>query len=79
MCCEAKTSNGKTKAGAQKAAKCVDAPNGKIVRHACYVSPFAPDACSNDATNDCTTLVVQETREHPEQRRSPRRRRAPRA
>ncbi len=65
MCCEAKTSNGKTKAGAQKAAKCVDAPNGKIVRHACYVSPFAPDACSFDAANDCTSLVVQETQNIP--------------
>jgi pimeloyl-ACP methyl ester carboxylesterase len=61
MCCEAKTSNGKTKAAAEKASKCVDAPNGKIVRHACYVSPFAPDACSNNATNDCASLVVQET------------------
>ena len=65
MCCEAKTSNGKTKAGAQKVSKCVDAPNGKIVRHACYVSPFAPDSCSNNATNDCTSLVVQETENIP--------------
>ena len=61
MCCEAKLASGKTKAKAQKVAKCVDAANGQIVRHACYASPFAPDACSFDATNACATLVVQET------------------
>jgi pimeloyl-ACP methyl ester carboxylesterase len=65
MCCEAKTSSGRTKAIAERVANCVDAPNGKIVRHACYVSPFASDACSNNATNDCTTLVVQETENIP--------------
>src|SRR5262249_28955142 len=35
MCCEAKTSSGKTTAEAKRVARCVDAPNGKIVRHAC--------------------------------------------
>ncbi len=65
MCCEAKTSSGKTKAKAQKVSKCIDASNGKTVRHACYASPFAPDACSFDATNTCATLVVQETVEIP--------------
>ena len=57
MCCEAKTSSGLTKAKAERVAKCVDEPNGKVVRHACYASPFAPDACSFDTTNSCTTLV----------------------
>lgn len=61
MCCEAKVSSGKTKAKAQKVSKCVDASNGQTVRHACYASPFAPDACSFNATNACATLVVQET------------------
>jgi pimeloyl-ACP methyl ester carboxylesterase len=37
------------------------------VRHACYASPFGPDACSFDATNACATLVVQETVEIPSQ------------
>ncbi len=61
MCCEAKSASSKTTAKAQKVANCVDASNGKIVRHACYASPFAPDACSFDATNSCAVLVVQET------------------
>ncbi|HJW69143.1 MAG TPA: hypothetical protein VJ829_07290, partial [Candidatus Binatia bacterium] len=61
MCCEAKTSNGKTSAKAEKVAKCVDASNGKVLRHACYASPFGPDACSFDATNACAVRVVQET------------------
>jgi len=61
MCCEAKPSSSKTTAKAERVTKCVDAPNGKIVRHACYASPFAPDACSFDATNSCAVLVVQET------------------
>ena len=57
MCCEAKVSNGKTKAKAQKVSKCVDASNGQTVRHACYASPFAPDACSFDTTNSCTKMA----------------------
>jgi len=61
MCCEGKPLTGKTKAKAQKVAKCVDSSNGQIVRHACYVSPFAPDACSFDAANTCATLVGRET------------------
>ena len=61
MCCEAKPASGKPMAKAEKVAKCVDAPNGKVLRHACYASPFAPDACSFDATNSCAALVVQET------------------
>jgi pimeloyl-ACP methyl ester carboxylesterase len=61
MCCEAKPASSKTTAKALKVANCVDASNGKIVRHACYASPFAPDACSFDATNACAVLVVQET------------------
>ncbi len=60
VCCEAKLSSGKTKATVKKAAQCVDAPNGSVVRHACYASAFA-DACSGDATNTCTTLVTQTT------------------
>jgi pimeloyl-ACP methyl ester carboxylesterase len=39
----------------------VDSANGLVVRHACYSSPFAPDACRFDATNECRTLVVKET------------------
>jgi pimeloyl-ACP methyl ester carboxylesterase len=31
------------------------------MRHACYASPFGPDACSFDATNSCATLLAQET------------------
>ena len=57
-CCEVRAS-GKTRATPKVAAKCVNA--GPIVRHACYASPFAPDACRFNATNDCRTLVVQET------------------
>src|SRR5262249_44738784 len=59
MCCEARPTRGKRKAKAQKLANCVD--DGKVVRHACYVSPFGPDACSFDATNACTSLVAHET------------------
>src|SRR5215470_12494548 len=61
MCCEAKSANGKTKAGARTAAQCVDSANGHVARHACQASPFAVDACSFDAMNDCATLVVQDT------------------
>src|SRR5262249_13021433 len=61
MCCEAKPSSGKTTAKAERVTKCVDAPNGKIVRHACSASPSAPEACSFDATNSCAVLVVHET------------------
>ncbi len=58
MCCEANPSG--KKAVAMKVSRCVDAPGGRTVRHACYVSPFGPDACSFDAANTCTTLVIQE-------------------
>jgi len=61
MCCEAKPSSGKTRAAAKKADRCVDSAGGDVVRNACLVSPFAPDACRFDATNECTSLVVQET------------------
>ena len=61
MCCEAKPSNGQKKALARRVSACVDAPNAQIVRHACYASPFGPDACSFDLANNCETLVVQET------------------
>ncbi|HYR95105.1 MAG TPA: hypothetical protein VEM57_00160 [Candidatus Binatus sp.] len=60
MCCEAKPSAGKTRARALDPAKCIDSSNG-FVRHACYASPFAPDACRFDATNQCSTLVLQKT------------------
>jgi pimeloyl-ACP methyl ester carboxylesterase len=59
MCCEA-TPTGRTKASAKKIASCVDSASG-VVRHACYASVFAPDACRFDATNECATLVVAET------------------
>jgi pimeloyl-ACP methyl ester carboxylesterase len=61
MCCQAKPSNGKVKGSAKKLASCTSSPNGKVLRHVCYASAFAPDACSFDATNTCATLVVQET------------------
>src|SRR5262249_19185781 len=61
MCCEAKPANGRTRAAARTAAQCVDSANGHVVRHACQASPFAVDACSVDAMNDCATLVVQDT------------------
>jgi pimeloyl-ACP methyl ester carboxylesterase len=57
MCCESR--DGKAKGRAKSVARCVS--SAKVTRHACYASPFAPDACRLDATNDCTTLVVQET------------------
>ena len=80
MCCEAKPATGKPKAKAQKLAKCVDAANGQIVRHACYVSPFAPDACSFDADERAApALVVQETVDIPSARRAGATRRAARA
>lgn len=60
VCCEAKVATGKTKSAVKKAAKCVDAPNGSVVRNTCWASPFA-DACSNDATNECTTLISSTT------------------
>jgi pimeloyl-ACP methyl ester carboxylesterase len=61
MCCEAKPSSGKTSAKAERVARCVDEANGKVLRHACYASPFGPDACSFDTSNACAALVVQET------------------
>ena len=61
MCCEAKVASGKLKASAKRATKCVDSGSGSVVRHACYASPFGADACSSNATNDCTTLVTEET------------------
>jgi pimeloyl-ACP methyl ester carboxylesterase len=61
MCCEAKPASGRTKGRALDPAKCVDAPSGQVVRHVCHASPFAPEACSFDATNACSTVVVQET------------------
>jgi pimeloyl-ACP methyl ester carboxylesterase len=57
MCCEA--SGGHTKAAARKVTSCVG--HGSVMRHACYASPFGPDACSFDATNSCATLLAQET------------------
>ena len=59
MCCEAKLSAGKTKGAAKRTSRCVS--SASVQRHACYVSPFAPDACRFDPTNQCTTVVVQET------------------
>jgi pimeloyl-ACP methyl ester carboxylesterase len=67
MCCAAKPAGGKKKASAENAAQCVDSSNGHIVRHACQSSPFAVDACSFNATNDCVNLVVQETVDVPSQ------------
>jgi pimeloyl-ACP methyl ester carboxylesterase len=61
MCCEAKPAAGKTRATAKRVDRCVDSANGSVVRNACWVSPFAPDACRFDATNECTALTVQET------------------
>jgi pimeloyl-ACP methyl ester carboxylesterase len=61
MCCEANPAKGKLKGKSKDPAKCADSGNGKVLRHACYISPFAVDACSFDANNDCTTLVAQET------------------
>jgi pimeloyl-ACP methyl ester carboxylesterase len=62
-CCEFKPSNGKLKGAGKKASKCVDSPTGAVVRHACYLSPFAVDACSSDpaTTNGCRGFTVQET------------------
>lgn len=61
MCCEVKVAGGKTKGKPREPAKCADAANGQVVRHPCHVSAFAVDACSFDATNQCSTLVTQET------------------
>src|SRR5262249_13107576 len=62
-CCEFKPANGKMKGAAKRATKCVDSPTGAVIRHACYVSPFAVDACSSHAatTNGCRSFTVQET------------------
>jgi hypothetical protein len=65
MCCEAKPSTGKTRATAKRVDRCVDSANGSVVRNACWVSPFGPDACRFDATNECTALTVQGTIEIP--------------
>ena len=59
MCCESKLSAGKTKGAAKRTSRCVS--SASVQRHSCYASPFAPDACRFDPTNQCTTLVVQET------------------
>jgi pimeloyl-ACP methyl ester carboxylesterase len=60
-CCEAKPAKLKVKGGAKKVSRCVSSASGQVLRHACYVSPFAVDACRFDATNECRTLVAQET------------------
>ena len=50
MCCEAKPASGKTKAKAREGgAVRRRSRTGRSLRHACYASPFAPDACSFDA------------------------------
>jgi pimeloyl-ACP methyl ester carboxylesterase len=59
MCCEA--SGGNTKARTRKVAKCVDSPSGAVTRNACYSSPFGPEACSGNTTNECARPVIQET------------------
>jgi pimeloyl-ACP methyl ester carboxylesterase len=64
VCCEAKPSNGKGKATVKPAAKCVDAPNGSVVRHTCWASPFT-DVCSGDALNACTTTIARSTEQVP--------------
>ena len=63
MCCEARLSTFRMKARAKRVTSCTDSPSGQVVRHACYVSPFAPDACSFTFLdmNGCTSLVTQET------------------
>ncbi len=57
MCCEM-PSSGTPKARVRPAARCVS--SSLRIRNACYASPFS-DVCSGDATNSCTTQVVQET------------------
>jgi pimeloyl-ACP methyl ester carboxylesterase len=57
MCCEMPVS-GNPKARPRRVERCVSA--SLRIRNACYASPFS-DVCSGDATNSCTTLVVQET------------------
>jgi pimeloyl-ACP methyl ester carboxylesterase len=57
LCCEATSS--KRVGTVKRVSQCVS--SGPVTRHACYASPFAPDACSFNATNDCATLVVQDT------------------
>jgi hypothetical protein len=76
MCCEAKPASGKTKGAAKKASRCVSSTSGSVLRHACLASPFAPDPCSFDATNSCTTPVVVRSSTSGVPRRR-RRRRAP--
>jgi pimeloyl-ACP methyl ester carboxylesterase len=58
-CCEAKPTSGRRSGRALAPSKCVS--NSYVLRRVCYSSPFAPDACSFDATNTCATPVVQET------------------
>jgi pimeloyl-ACP methyl ester carboxylesterase len=57
MCCEGRPSGPRGRA--LRPAKCTDSPG--VVRNPCYVSPYAVDACSFNATNECSTLVAQET------------------
>jgi pimeloyl-ACP methyl ester carboxylesterase len=61
VCCEARLSGGSAKARALDPARCTNAANGQVLRHACHVSRFGVDACSFDATNECASLVAQET------------------
>lgn len=62
-CCEVKPSNGKKKIGVKKPTACVDSASGSVVRHACPISPYAEDACSLNATNDCVlpSVFAEET------------------
>jgi pimeloyl-ACP methyl ester carboxylesterase len=59
VCCEANTAKLKMKGSAKKPSRCVS--SGSVLRHACYISPFADDACRFDGANECRTLVAQET------------------
>ena len=61
MCCEAKVASGKTNAKTRPVAKCVDSGSGQVVRHACFGSAFAPEACSGTGTNECRNEVAQQT------------------
>ena len=65
MCCEARPASGRTHAAAKRLTRCIDSTGGSVIRHACFASPFAPDACRFDATNECTRLTVQETNQIP--------------
>lgn len=63
MCCQARAgaTRGRFRGRARPLAACSSVPSGRLVRRACYASPFEPEACIGNGTNPCRNEVLQET------------------